>query len=442
MKILFQIEHLHEKFLDFLLRSAPGAVLISEDISFKEVIHNLNAVAFLRIQPWETFSYASKPFKIFSKGMEVEAQLLPIRRAVEFGEIIVNEEFEFVWSDGVSKTALFSARPIEDKDGEIVGVIATMEDITTRKQIEEELKASEERYRLIFENSMDAIMLTTPNGQFHRANPAACELFQRTEEEICALGRQGIIDMSDPIFNILLKERDIYGKSRHEITMVRKDGTKFPAVVSSSIFKDRLGHDKAINIVHDITRLKQVENSLREAKEEAERLATFDDLTGALNRRAFMKRLEEEINRAKRQKTSTGLILMDIDLFKVVNDTYGHQVGDFVLQKFCACITQSLRSYDFFGRYGGEEFVVCLPNANLTETANVAERMRREVEQLEIISNNSQRINVTASFGVAHLHYALQDNMDSFISRADDAMYNAKSKRNLVCISDIEMCEQ
>jgi len=437
---LFQKEHLQEKFLDFLLQSFPGAVLISKDIAFKEVIHNPIAASFLRIQPWETFSYASKPpFKIFSKGLEVTAQLLPMRRAVEFREIIVNEEFEFVWSDGVSKTALFSARPLEDKAGKIVGAIATMEDITTRKQIEEELRASEERYRLIFENSMDAIILTTPDGQFHNANPAACELFQRTEEEICAMGRLGILDTSHPMLNILLKERHIYSKSRHEITttMVRKDGTKFPAVVSSTIFKDRLGHDKAINIVHDITRLKQVENSLRESKEEAERLSAFDDLTGALNRRAFMKRLEEEINRAQRQKASTGLILMDIDFFKVVNDTYGHQVGDFVLQKFCVCITQSLRSYDFFGRYGGEEFVACLPNANLTETANVAERMRREVEQLEIIVNNSQNINVTASFGVAHLNYASQENMDSFISRADDAMYKAKFKRNLVCISDI-----
>lgn len=438
MKRLFQKEHLQEKFLNFLLRSVPGAVLISKDIAFKEVIHNLNAAAFLRIQPWETFSYASKPpFKIFSKGLEVKALLLPMRRAVEFGEIIDNEEFKFVWPDGVSKTALFSARPLEDKDGKIVGAIAKMEDITARKQIEEELRASEERYRLIFENSMDAIILTTPDGQFHHANPAACELFQRTEEEICAIGRQAILDTSDPMFNILLKEREIHGKSRHELTMVRKDGTKFPAVVSSSVFEDRLGHKKAINIVHDITRLKQVEISLREAKEEAERLATFDDLTGALNRRAFMKRLEEEINRTKRQKTSTGLILMDIDLFKVVNDTYGHQVGDFVLQKFCICITQSLRSYDFFGRYGGEEFIVCLPNANLNETAIVAERMRREVEQSDIV-NNSLHISVTASFGVAHLNYSSQENMDSFISRADNAMYNAKSKRNIVCISDIK----
>lgn len=309
MKRLLQKVHPPEEPLDFLLRSVPGALIISKDIALKKVLHNDNAAMFLRIQPWETLSYTTiPPFKIFRKGIEIKTHLLPMQRAIEFGEIIVQEEFEFVWPDGVLKTALFNAKPLEDEEGRIVGAIATLE---------------------------------------------------------------------------------------------------------------------------DITRLKQVENSLREAKEEAERLADFDHLTDILNRRAFMKRLDEEIKRAKRQKTTTGLILMDIDLFKEVNDTHGHLVGDFVLQKFCDCIKQSLRSYDFFGRYGGEEFVVCLPYTNLSLTAIVAERMRQEVEQLEIIKN-SLHISVTASFGVAHLNYSSEENMDSFISRADDAMYYAKSERNLV----------
>ena len=122
--------------------------------------------------------------------------------------------------------------------------------------------------------------------------------------------------------------------------------------------------------------------------------------------------------------------------FKVINDTYGHQAGDYVLGRFCDCITQSLRSYDFLGRYGGEEFIVCLPNTNLTEATKVAERMRWEVEQLEIV-NDFLHISITASFGVSHLNYMSQESLDSFISRTDGAMYNAKSKRNLVCKSEV-----
>ncbi len=309
-------------------------------------------------------------------------------------------------------TALFSAKPLSEKSGKIFGAIATLKDITFRKQIEEDLSASEERYRSLFENSIDAILLTSPSGQIHYVNPATCAMFQWTEEELYAIVRQGIIDASDHSLYTIINERESYGKTRHELTMVRKDGTKFPTIVSSAFFKDRFGQDRATTIIHDITQLKQVEESLRQAKVEAERLATFDDLTRGLNRRAFMNRLEEEVSRAKRQEKSIGLIIMDIDLFKLVNDTYGHLVGDFVLQKFCACITQSLRPYDIFGRYGGEEFIVCVPNSNLSETATVAERMRREVEQLEIFVNNSQRINVTASFGVAHLDYSSRESMD------------------------------
>ena len=316
MKRFYQYNCSQEELLNFILRSVPGAALISKDINFQEVIHNPNAAEFLRIQPWESISYASKPFKIFSKGVEVEAQLLPMRRAVEIGVTIVNEELKFVWPDGVSKIALLSARPLENTSGKIFGAIATLEDITARKQIEEELRASEERYRTLFENSMDAILLTGPGGQIFHVNPATCEMFQWTEEELCAMGRKGIMDLSDTRLTMLLNERGIKGKSRKELTHVRKDGSKFPTVVSSAVFIDKDGKERATTIIHDVTQLKQGEESLRRAKEEAERLSTFDDLTGVLNRRSFMKRLEEEINRAKRQKTLTGLILMDIDLFK------------------------------------------------------------------------------------------------------------------------------
>lgn len=433
-KRLLRTKGLKQDLINNLFSYVPGGVSIATDPSCKEILHNPIAAEFLGIEPWQSLSHSAlelPPVKIYSNGAELTAEQMPMQRA-GLGEIVVNQELVFVWPDGVSKTGLWSTKPIKATDGTIVGVIATMEDITSRRQIEEELKASEDRYRSLFENSIDAILLTSPNGEIHYVNPATCTMFQWTEEELYKIGRQGIIDPSDPSLYTIINEREAYGKTRHELTMVRKDGTKFPTVVSSSFFKDSHGQDRATTIIHDITQLKQVETNLRLAKEEAERLATFDELTGSLNRRAFLNRLSEEVSRAKRQKTPIGLILLDIDLFKLVNDTYGHLVGDFVLQEFNRCITQTLRSYDFFGRYGGEEFVVCLPNTNLPQAANIAERMRREVEQLEIIVNNSQKISVTASFGVAHFEHDSQESMDSFVSRADDAMYQAKSARNCV----------
>jgi two-component system cell cycle response regulator len=166
-------------------------------------------------------------------------------------------------------------------------------------------------------------------------------------------------------------------------------------------------------------------------------LANTDSLTGLLNRRAFMERMEQEMSRAQREKKPLSLILADIDHFKSVNDTYGHQIGDLVLQRFVGQLTTSTRPYDFLGRYGGEEFVVCLPGADGLKAASVSERMRRQVEDMEtMLPDDSRSIRITASFGTASYSIESGKNIDLLIKRADDALYLAKNKgRNCVCNS-------
>jgi len=166
-------------------------------------------------------------------------------------------------------------------------------------------------------------------------------------------------------------------------------------------------------------------------------LANTDPLTGLLNRRAFMERMKQEISRAQREKRPLSLILADIDHFKSVNDTYGHQIGDLVLQRFTGQLKTSARPYDFLGRYGGEEFLVCLPGADGLQTASIAERMRRQVEDMEIIlPDDSRSIRITVSFGTASYAVESGENVDLLIKRVDDALYLAKNKgRNCVCNS-------
>ena len=166
-------------------------------------------------------------------------------------------------------------------------------------------------------------------------------------------------------------------------------------------------------------------------------LANTDPLTGLLNRRAFMERMEQEISRAQREKKSFSIILADIDHFKNVNDTYGHQVGDLVLQRFTGGLKTSARPYDFLGRYGGEEFLVCLPRTDGLQAASVAERMRGQIEDMVImLPDDSRSIRVTASFGTASYSIESGENTDLLIKRADDALYLAKNKgRNCVCNS-------
>ncbi|MBI5953747.1 MAG: PAS domain S-box protein [Chloroflexi bacterium] len=125
------------------------------------------------------------------------------------------------------------------------------------------LRESEERYRLLFESSLDAVLLTTPDGDIHAANPAACLMFGRTEEDIKQVGRDGLVDTSDPRLQPALEERARTGQYFGELTFLRKDGTKFPGEISSPLFKDRHGHDQTSMVIRDITGRKRAEEVLR-----------------------------------------------------------------------------------------------------------------------------------------------------------------------------------
>ncbi len=133
-----------------------------------------------------------------------------------------------------------------------------------------QLAASEQKYRAFFENSLDAILLTTPQGGILAANPAACAMFGRTEEEIIQAGRRGLVDMSDPRLPELLEQRCAHGKALGELTFTRKDGSRFPAEVSSSAFRDCEGRDVTSMIIRDATERRQAERDLLQAKEQAE----------------------------------------------------------------------------------------------------------------------------------------------------------------------------
>ena len=289
----------------------------------------------------------------------------------------------------------------------------------------------ENYYHFIFENSLDAILLTTPDGKIFRANQAACEMFQRTEEEICKLDRSMLVDINDPRLHSALSEREYHGFVRAEINFIKKDGSIFPTDCASALFEDKNGKIWATNIIRDISIKKEEEEKLRKLQEDTMRLASFDDLTGILNRRVFLERLRQEKSRAKRDKTMFSLLLIDIDSFKQINHKIGHKGGDYILQQFARHITKNLRIYDILARYGGDEFIICLPNTKYEEAYRIAERIRSHIEH-QLFVYNSQTISVTASIGIECCNYLSEEEPDDLISKVDDNMYRAKSQRNYV----------
>lgn len=286
-------------------------------------------------------------------------------------------------------------------------------------------------YRFLFENSFDAILLTHPNGDVFRANPAACEMFQKTEEEICRIGRSSVVDMNDPRLEQALRERAEKGKARVELNFVRKDGTVFPTECTSVIFKDENGEVWSVIIVRDMSMIKTAEELLRKAREEAEHLAAYDHLTGVLNRRVFMDRLEQELHRSKREGTCMSVILIDVDHFKKINDMHGHIYGDEVLRRTSKCLSDNLRPYDILGRFGGDEFIACLPNTTLENALGVAERLRSHMENTDL-SSTEERIHATISIGVACRDGDSQEDSAGLLQRADRNLYIAKFDRNSI----------
>jgi diguanylate cyclase (GGDEF)-like protein len=173
-------------------------------------------------------------------------------------------------------------------------------------------------------------------------------------------------------------------------------------------------------------KVKNLQDDLKRSNELLLELSNTDHLTGLFNRRFLMEALDKEVQRSIRKGGNLSLIILDIDHFKKVNDTYGHLQGDIVLQKVALQLQKELRSYDVAARYGGEEFIAVLPDATLKEAVFVADRVRMAVQAAKF-SGALSKLSLTVSLGVALFATPACSSVDSFIKLADDALYRAKS---------------
>lgn len=409
---------------------------------------------------------------------------------------------------------------------------------------------SERLYRAVFEHSMEAVFFTTPEGVVLAANPAACKLFQRTEEEICKVGRYGLVDASSPRLADFLAERALHGRARAELVFVRGDGTRFFGEASSEQFVDDEQQVRTILIVRDLSESKKSEQLLAESEaqyrllvaameegvtlqdehsaiitfnksaerilgltedqlrgktsfdpdwypihedgspfpgethpvvetlrtglpqsnvvmgihkpdgrltwisinvqpifkegetkpyrvvatmhditesklsnERIVRLAHFDQLTGLPNRTLLNDRFRYTLSLAQRSGETLAVMFIDLDNFKDINDTLGHNVGDQVLMEVATRIKSILREEDTLSRQGGDEYILILPNADADGAALVASKLIEVVAQPCHIAPHE--LIVTPSIGIA-IYPHDGANLESLSKNADAAMYRAK----------------
>jgi diguanylate cyclase (GGDEF)-like protein len=191
-------------------------------------------------------------------------------------------------------------------------------------------------------------------------------------------------------------------------------------------------------------RILKLEKSLKKANEEIRMLSITDPLTSCFNRGYLNEHFPHELNRAKRYSHPLSVVLVDIDHFKRINDTYGHQVGDEVLKKFASCIQKEIRKkIDWVVRYGGEEFLIVLPETLRSGAFCMAERVRESVASMEMMIGN-HNLKVTASFGGACATFQNKcfqnTTMDQLINQADEQLYRSKREgRNKSYVIDLKL---
>lgn len=306
---------------------------------------------------------------------------------------------------------------------------AAIRDLSKRDKVMNALRESENKFRAVVTGAHDAIIMMDGQGKVKFWNKAAERIFQYSENEIIGKDPHEII--AAPSF--LKKFKEVYpyfqqtgkggaiGKTI-ELTALKKGGKQFPIELSLSAIRIE---EKwcAIGVIRDITERKEMEAELR-------RLATTDTLTGVDNRRSFMEKAEHEISRAQRYENPFAMIMVDIDFFKSINDKYGHQTGDLVLQKMAQAIKSALRESDIFGRIGGEEFLIVLIETDRKTALLTGERIRSCIETLSI-NTEKETIHITVSIGLTFFKEG--DDISTICKRSDEALYAAKKNgRNCV----------
>ena len=345
-------------------------------------------------------------------------------------------EKEYIRKDGSVFPVTLRTHLTRNEQGKPTGMWAFVRDIEDRKRVVEALRQSEEKYRTLFEDSRDAIAITAQDGTFQDVNKAMLDLFGYRKEQMMMMKFQDLYE--DPA-EVARFQHEIAKKGSlrdHEAKLLKKGGKVMHCLL---IATQKRSEDGTIagyqGIVRDITAQKAMEEALRESEKKYKELSITDDLTGLFNQRHFYNQLRAEIERIQRYKHPLALLLLDVDNFKIYNDTYGHLAGDKVLSKLGEVIRNSIRKTDSGYRYGGEEFTVILTETRGQDAGVAAERLRKRFADEVFFPVPLEPVRVTVSVGIAN--YRDGEEIASFVKRADQNMYEAKARgKNCVYYSD------
>ena len=287
------------------------------------------------------------------------------------------------------------------------------------------IEMSQGRLRAFLDTTPDGVIVIDDKGVVCEFNPAAELIFGYEAKEVIGQTVKTLM----PAVDFSMHDSDIGGtpsstkpisrSKGRQVYGLNKEGREFPVEVT--VGNTQIGENYFhVGVLRDISDRKASEKKLKQ-------LATTDPLTGALNRRAFLEIAEDVFETSKRNNRDMSILMLDADHFKKINDDYGHNVGDRVLINLSALALKALRSIDKFCRFGGEEFVVLLPETGELKARQVAERLLETIRSSGIEMDNGVLVKVTVSIGIASIN-STTEGLESIISQADSALYRAKSE--------------
>ena len=299
----------------------------------------------------------------------------------------------------------------------------------------DQLVKRERAFRTLAENAPDNITRHDRNGRMIYHNPQLESTLGIPSGKMLGKRVSELIDdrsfslYDEKIFHVI----ETGEETMLEISVPTAMGMTYHAIHMVAE-RDESGRITGVlSIGRDITEYKRME-------EELERQARSDPLTGLANRRHFIQQAHSELSRINRYGGALSLLMFDVDHFKRINDTHGHNIGDLALQKIAAASRATMREVDIIGRIGGEEFVVLLPQTGSVQAVDAAERLRIAIVESKVRLESGESLHFTASFGVTTIS-GKSMGMDELLKRCDAAMYRAKeSGRNQVCIDSTDKC--
>lgn len=326
-------------------------------------------------------------------------------------------------------------------------------DITARKQAEQVLAASEAELRALFASMQDLAMVIDRDGVYCKIAPTNLDLLYKPLQEILGsnLRDNFSAEQAETFIGVIQQVLEKQQTIRIEYELIING---YPHWFNTSV--SPMEEDTTLWVAHDITERKRAEDDLRRAKDELEVahselqqslaheqvLARTDGLTGICNRRYFFEIAVREFNAALRYQRPLTIIIFDADGLKRVNDSYGHEVGDKMLLMITQVAATHVRTVDVLARYGGDEFIILLPQTNVQQAFVIAERIRENV-MAACVETDTETLTATVSVGVAEtIHGARGESVEAVIHRADEALYIAKQgghNRTMIFNPDVKL---